>query len=117
MNLPSHSPDILETAGQRTRRPKEPNGVAARALARWENEGGAAKPVSQMGHDRRVALAATEEHILRCLGAAMVLQWNDLPTDIQRKLFEHAISMGEPPRSPELKQGIARFLHTHKDDG
>jgi hypothetical protein len=23
------------------------------------------------------------------------MQWNDLPTKIQRELFEHAISMGE----------------------
>jgi hypothetical protein len=40
------------------------------------------------------SLAKEEEHILRCLGAAVIMQWDDLPTAIQRELFEHAISMG-----------------------
>jgi hypothetical protein len=116
MDLPRQLPHILAMTDKKPKGPKEGNEVAARALARWENEGGATKPKSETDLDKRVAFVETEEHILRCLGAAVVLQWNDLPTDIQRKLFEHAISMGEPPRSPELKQGIARFLHTHKDD-
>ena len=30
------------------------------------------------------SLAKEEEHILRCLGAAVIMQWDDLPTDIQR---------------------------------
>jgi len=107
--LPNHLPDILERADKRT-------AGQSKDFARWGNGGGVAKPVSKTDHDKRLALAETEEHILRCLGAAVVLQWNDLPTDVQRKLFEHAISRGEPPRSPELRQGIARFLHTHKDD-
>src|SRR5438034_6483894 len=31
-----------------------------------------------------------EEHILRCLGAAVIMEWNDLPTQIERELFQHA---------------------------
>ena len=34
------------------------------------------------------SLAKEEEHILRCLGAAVIMQWDDLLTDIQRELFE-----------------------------
>ena len=49
-------------------------------------------------------------------GAAVLLQWNDLPTPIQRQLFEHAVAMGEARHTAELKEQIARFLHTHKDD-
>ena len=30
-------------------------------------------------------LTNEEEHILRCLGAAVIMQWNDLPTKIQRE--------------------------------
>ena len=41
------------------------------------------------------SLAKEEEHILRCQGAAVIMQWDDLPTDIQRELFQHAISMGK----------------------
>jgi hypothetical protein len=44
------------------------------------------------------------------------LQWNDLPTPIQRQLFEHAVSMGEARQTAQLKEQIARFLHEHKDD-
>jgi hypothetical protein len=44
------------------------------------------------------------------------MQWNDLPTEIQRKLFEDATSMNDSARQFELKQLIARFLHEHKDD-
>ena len=62
-------------------------------------------------------LTHEEEHILRCLGAAVIMQWNDLPTKIQRELFEHASSMGELNHTAELKGQVARFLHQHKDDG
>jgi hypothetical protein len=35
-------------------------------------------------------LAADEEKILRCLGAAVIMQWNPLPTKLQRELFDKA---------------------------
>ena len=56
------------------------------ALARWDNEGGAAKGAPQEARDEMTSLAKEEEHILRCLGAAVITQWDDLPTDIQRSL-------------------------------
>jgi hypothetical protein len=87
-----------------------------RALARWEGEGGAPQPKSENNREARAALAKEEEHILRCLGAAVIMQWNDLPTKIQRDLFDHAIAMGEPRCTAELKERIARFLHRHKND-
>ena len=93
---------------------KRPNN--ANALARWDNEGGAAKGAPQEARDDATSLAKEEEHILRCLGAAVIMQWEDLPTDIQRQLFDHAISMGELHRAAELKIKIARFLHRHKGD-
>ena len=61
-------------------------------------------------------LSEGEERILQCLGAAVLLQWNDLPTRIQRQLFEHAVAMGEAGQTAQLKEQIARFLHKHKDD-
>jgi hypothetical protein len=89
---------------------------ATRALARWEDEGGAPQPKSQNDRERRAALAGEEEHVLRCLGAAVIMQWNDLPTKIQRDLFDHAISMGEPRLTAQLKDRVARFLQRTKDD-
>jgi hypothetical protein len=55
-----------------------------------------------------------EERILQCLGAAVLLQWNDLPASIQQQLFEHAGAMAEAGQTAQLKEQIARFLH--KDD-
>jgi hypothetical protein len=48
---------------------KRPN--KANALARWDNEGGAAKGAPQEARDDMTSLATEEEHILRCLGAAV----------------------------------------------
>jgi hypothetical protein len=89
----------------------------AKALARWDDEGGAVgSPAGrELGPD--IALGAAEERILRYLGAAVIMQWNDLPTEIQRVLFEDAASMGSATRRFQLKQQIAQFLHDHKDDG
>jgi hypothetical protein len=98
------------------KKPRRPKESAAGALAGWESEGGAPQPKSESNRETRAALAQEEEHVLRCLGAAVIMQWNDLPTQIQRGLFDHAISMGEPRHTAQLKEQIARFLHTHKND-
>jgi hypothetical protein len=62
-----------------------------------------------------IDLAAQEEHVLRCLGAALILQWNTLPQKLQRELFDNASSMGELLDTVSLRGQIARFLHRHKD--
>ena len=33
------------------------------------------------------AVAKIEEHVLRCLGAAVIMQWNTIPTKLQRELL------------------------------
>ena len=60
--------------------------------------------------DRRPAL------VVRCLGAAVIMQWNTIPKKLQRDLFDTAGSLGEVLRTAELRGQIARFLHHHKDD-
>ena len=62
------------------------------------------------------AVAEIEERILRCLGAAVIMQWNTIPTKLQRELFDTAGSMGDVMKSAALRAQIARFLHRHKDD-
>jgi len=61
-------------------------------------------------------IADIEEHILRCLGAAVIMQWNTIPTKLQRELFDTAGSMGDLLQTASLRAQIARFLHDHKDD-
>jgi len=62
------------------------------------------------------ALAAEEEYVLRCLGAAVIMQWNNIPKKLQRELFDNAGAMGDLPDTKELRGKIARLLHKHKDD-
>ena len=74
--------------GPRRRAKADPQ--AAEALARWEGEGGApqASPRSDRGGAK--ALAAAERHVLERLGAAVVMEWNALPTAVRRAIFRHA---------------------------
>ena len=62
------------------------------------------------------AAGEIEERILRCLGAAVIMQWNTIPTKLQRELFDTAGSMGDVLKSTALRAQIARFLHRHKND-
>jgi hypothetical protein len=63
-----------------------------------------------------ITLVAEEERVLRCLGAAVIMQWNTLPAKLQRELFDAAGSMGDLLDTAALRGQIARFLHKHKDD-
>src|SRR5260221_13202023 len=89
-----------------------------KAIARWDNEGGAPKGAPQEDRNELAPLTNEEEHILRCLGAAVIMQWNDLPTKIQRELFEHASSMGELNHTAELRvRSLDSFTSTKTTGG
>jgi hypothetical protein len=72
----------------------------------------------QRNKDResRTALAEEEEQILKCLGAAVVMRWDAVPTKLQRELFDCASTVGDLLETTPLKGLIARFLHNHKND-
>jgi hypothetical protein len=65
---------------------------------------------------QRATVSETEERILRCLGAAVIMHWSTIPKNLQRELFDTAGSMGDVLKSAALRAQIARFLHSHKDD-
>ncbi len=92
---------------------KEQNNQLARAIARWDNEGGATLSARQED-DEHAVLSREEQEILQRLGAAVVTQWAELPIDVQKALFEHAASCGDPLECPNLREQIAVFLHDHK---
>ena len=75
-------------------------------------------PVLEHSGASDAPLAAEEERILRCLGAALIMRWNTLPTELQRELFDHAGSMGELLDTAALRGQIARFLRkcSHGED-
>ena len=82
------------------------------ALDRWDEEGGAQDMAWTLPYEVS-DLRDVERRVLECLGAALVSEWNDLPTDVQRRLFEHAAS-GKSHDAAVLKTQVARFLHDHK---
>ena len=63
------------------------------------------------------ALEQQEEHILRCLGAAVVLRWDQWPHDVQKEVFDLAGSVGPLADATELRARIARFLHVYGNPG
>jgi hypothetical protein len=102
-----------ETSEDKPTQPTSGEGVA-NALDRWDEEGGAPALPWPLPYETGDLLEA-ERRVLECLGAALVIEWNDLPTDVQRRLFKHAAS-GKSYAADLLKARIARFLHNHKDD-
>lgn len=91
---------------QRSER-SSPEAPLITALARWEGEGGAPE---RLLHGQ-VALGHEQAAVLRRLGAAVIVRWNDLPTDIQRELFDRAVSTRDIDDAVQLKERVARFLH------
>lgn len=58
-----------------------------------------------------LTIADDEDLMLRCLGAAVVMQWGTLPTKLQRELFDNASAVGELSETAARRGMIARFLH------
>ena len=112
---PKRSGDLGDgETGEGERTPPTSGEGVANALDRWDEEGGAPAVAWPLPYKTGDLLDA-ERRVLECLGAAVVSEWNDLPTDVQRRLFEHAAS-GKSHDAALLKARIARFLHNHKDD-
>src|SRR6266566_6084292 len=63
--------------------------------------------IAEQDRPRGAALAAEEEHVLRCLGAAVIMQWNTLPTSLQREIFDTAGSVGKLLETAALRGQIA----------
>jgi hypothetical protein len=72
--------------------------------------------IDELDRTRGEVLAAEEEQVLRCLGAAIIMQWNSLPTSLQREIFDTAGSVGKLWETAALRGQIARFLHKHKNE-
>ena len=74
------------------------------------------KTIQRRENDDSAALVEEEEQILKCLGAAVLMRWNTVPTKLRRELFDCASSIGDLQQTTPLKGRIARFLHNHKND-
>ena len=52
-----------------------------------------------------------EQEILRSLGIAVIARWADMPRDVQKTIFEAAVTVGRTD-----KADVALFLHRHHRD-
>lgn len=84
----------------------------AKALARWEGEGGALGAAAKSEQK----LDEAEVRILTRLGAAVLSEWSKLPTDLQRAIFSRASTLHATTDGFRIKAEIARFLHEHKEN-
>ena len=75
-------------------------------------------PCTFRNHDRSrgAALAVEEEYVLRCLGAALIMQWNALPTTHATGDLRHRRICGQVVGDSGAAGQIARFLNKHKND-
>lgn len=98
------------TSPGRTRTKPSPD-----ALSRWEGEGGAIES-EEPATDASDTVSEEEATVLQLIGAAVLLKWNELPTDFKRELFQSASIRREVDEALAWKSKVARFLHQHKDD-
>jgi hypothetical protein len=82
-------------------------------------------PASETDRNKPPVRIDDDEHVLRCLGAAVMMRWGTLPAKLQRELFDHASSLDDFDRDDSIsdleetakfKRRIARFLHHHNGE-
>lgn len=82
--------------------------MRARALSRWENEGGALATAGTPD-----SLDETEMRILARLGAAVLDEWSSLSPAVQGNVVRRARTLGAPGDRARVKQSLAHFLRKH----
>ena len=85
--------------------------MRARALARWEGEGGALIPTETPD-----SIDESELRILARLGAALLGEWGRLSEPLQRSIVQSARTLGGPGDHARVKDMLARFLEAHRSD-
>ena len=85
--------------------------LRARALSRWEGEGGALTATGAAA-----SIDESELRILARLGAALLDEWGELPQAFQGNVVRRARTLGAPGDHARVKENLARFLHEHRSE-
>ena len=85
--------------------------MRAKALARWEGEGGALGPARSAAD----ALDESELRILARIGAAALGQWNALPGPLRQAMLGTVCTPLVPGDGARAKAAIAAFLQENMD--
>lgn len=76
----------------------------------WEAEGGAVDASADAGWPSAMA----ESALLARLGMAVVGEWHNLPTSLQRAVYDRAAPANAGRGSRGVRRRLARYLHDHK---
>jgi len=85
--------------------------MRARALSRWEGEGGALIPTGAVN-----SIDDSELRILARLGAALLDEWGALSETSRQNVIRRARTLGGEGDHARVKQKLARFLHEHRSE-
>ncbi len=85
--------------------------LRARALSRWEGEGGALTATGAAG-----SIDESELRILARLGAALLDEWGELSGTFRGNVVRRARTLGGPGDHARVKDNLARFLHEHRSE-
>jgi hypothetical protein len=83
--------------------------MRARALARWEGEGGALAPSADSG-----SIDESELRILARLGAAVLEEWDHISTPLQDEIVRRAKALGTRDHA-RVKERLSRLLRDYGD--
>ncbi len=82
--------------------------LRAKALARWEGEGGALGAPPE-------TLDESELRILARLGAGMLWHWSEIPDAARAGIWRRATTLHAEADADRIRQRIDAFLAEHKD--
>jgi hypothetical protein len=85
--------------------------MRARALSRWESEGGALTPTGAAD-----SIDESELRILARLGAAVLDEWGELSRAVQANVVRRARTLGGSGDHARVKEKLARFLDANRSD-
>jgi|SRR6187399_890925 hypothetical protein len=85
--------------------------MRARALSRWEGEGGALIPTGAAD-----SIDESELRILARLGAALLDEWGEMSQVLQANVIRRARTLGGPGDHARVKEKLARFLREHRSE-
>lgn len=92
-------------------RPLSDSELRARAIARWEGEGGALAPSPS-----KPVLDEPALRLLARIGAAMLEQWSSLDAVAQASLARRTREIGGADDQARALQNLANFLRDHSPD-
>jgi hypothetical protein len=84
--------------------------LRARALMRWEGEGGALAETEAAD-----SIDQSELRILARLGAALLEDWNELPPTLQGRALHRVTTPRGPHDRARVKKNLADFLYRYRD--